>query len=152
MSQTSPTLFPNTGCDALEPAPIVPADVIDGAPVARGRQLSSSADGRLTTHHWECTAGTFICRFGYDEIVHIIEGEVRIEDPAGRRQLLRAGDVAHFPRGTSAVWTVPEYVLKFAVLRHPTLAARIAGRLRRALATRTAALAAAPWLELPIPA
>jgi hypothetical protein len=145
-----PILFPDTGRELLEPAPIVSADVISGAPVARSRQLSSSGDGRLTTHLWECTAGTFNWHFGVDEIVQIVEGEVRIDDPAGDVRVLRAGDVAHFPRGTTAVWTVPEYVLKFAVLRHPGLAARVAGRLRRALATR-AALAAAPWLELPIP-
>jgi len=96
--------------------PIDPAHVLEGAPEARAMVLSTSGDG-LTSGLWDCTAGRFRWYFGSDEIVHIIEGEVLVEDQTGGVVTLRPGDVAHFASGTVTTWTVPDYVKKFYVDR-----------------------------------
>jgi uncharacterized cupin superfamily protein len=100
----------------LEPAPI-PADwVLEGAPTARVAELSRSADGTAMTAVWDCTGGAFNWFFGGDETVHILEGEVTVDDGAARRTL-RPGDVAFFPAGTWARWDVDGYVKKLAFCR-----------------------------------
>jgi hypothetical protein len=102
----------------LEPAPIRPEWVLQGAPVARAVELSRSPDGTAMTALWDCTAGAFNWFFAGDETVHIVEGEVVVEDEGGTRTL-RAGDVALFSAGTWAKWTVPVYVRKVAFCRDP---------------------------------
>jgi uncharacterized cupin superfamily protein len=115
----------------LADAPIAPEAVLAGAPVARSREITRSADGRISTHLWDCSAGRFRWYFWTDEIVHILEGEVHVDDEAGRSFVLRAGDVAHFPTGATTVWHVPEYVRKLAFHRAPGLRARVMRKLRR---------------------
>jgi uncharacterized cupin superfamily protein len=102
----------------LEPAPIRPEWVLEGAPLARSAVLSGSADGTAMTAVWDCTAGAFNWFFGGDETVHILEGEVIVDDGSGP-QTLAAGDVAFFPAGTWARWEVPRYVRKLAFCRDP---------------------------------
>src|SRR4051794_3877278 len=98
-------------------APIPAAQVIDGAPVARSCDLHSSREAGVSMNLWDCTAGRFHWHYGSDELVEILEGEVRVSDVDGRQRVLRAGDTAHFPAGTSFVWEVPEYVKKLAIHR-----------------------------------
>jgi uncharacterized cupin superfamily protein len=129
--------------DDLVGEPIPASDVIDGAPVARSVRITESADRLVSTHLLDCTAGRFHWRFGVDEIVHILEGEVQIEDDHGATFSLGAGDVAHFPLGAHTVWHVPVYVRKLAVHRAPSLATRVTRRLRR-LARLTPTVG--PWL------
>jgi len=124
----------DTSRDDLVPQPIEPSWIRSGAPVARAVTLTESPDGRLTAGLWDCTAGTFRWVFGSDEIVHILEGEVRVHD-AGRTLRLLPGSVAYFPAGTENVWEVPTYVKKSFVLRAPRrgLVRRVASAvLRRA--------------------
>lgn len=104
---------------ALGEMPIDPAWIIEGAPVARGTVLLQSQDKLLSAGWWECTAGKFQWVFGWDEFVHIIEGEVTIREEAGATHVLRAGDTAHFPLGLTTYWSVPDYVKKFFTLRTP---------------------------------
>jgi hypothetical protein len=150
----------------LEPAPINPAWVRTGNPVARATQIASSADGTSSTAVWDCTAGSFDWQFGCDETVHILEGEVIVTEPGQPPRTLRVGDVALFPAGMTAHWQVPVYVRKLAFMRAPFprsihAAWRIASRvqvtlgrvLRRvrapfARASVVGALAAEPWLLL----
>ena len=126
-----------TSRDDLEPCPLPPEWVLDGTPVARVLNLGKSADGLFSFGLWDCTAGKFQYVFGSDEVVHILAGEVTVED--GRSTYtLRAGDVGYFPAGLTAHWTVPRYVKKFAVHRTPryTLIGRVrakVGRLWRAV-------------------
>lgn len=101
----------------LEHAPITVEHVIEGAPVARSVQLTASDDGLLSTHIWDCTAGRFHWYFGVDEVVHILDGEVRVTDDRGETIVLRTGDVGHFPLHSHSVWEVPEYVRKLAFHR-----------------------------------
>ena len=102
----------------LEAAPIRAEWVIEGQPQARCRELSRSADGTAITAVWDCTAGAFHWRFDGDETVHILQGEVVVDDGSGPKTL-RAGDVAFFPAGTASRWEVPVYVRKLAFCRDP---------------------------------
>jgi uncharacterized cupin superfamily protein len=100
----------------LQPLPIDPAWIKEGAPVARSVTLSRSPDSLLTAGLWDCTAGTFTWIFRRDEIVHILEGEVRVHQ-GNRTVVLIPGTVTYFPRGLETVWEVPTYVKKAFVLR-----------------------------------
>jgi uncharacterized cupin superfamily protein len=102
----------------LLPMPIEPSWIKEGAPVARSLTIGRSPDSLLSVGLWDCTAGTFTWIFYRDEIVHIIEGEVRVHD-AGTTHVLVPGSVAYFPRGLTTVWEVPAYVKKAFVLRAP---------------------------------
>ncbi|WP_051471273.1 cupin domain-containing protein [Patulibacter minatonensis] len=101
----------------MDPAPIDPATILDGAPVARARTQAGTADGRLSTTVWDCTAGRFTWFFGCDEIVHIVEGSVVVTDEQGRSRTLGVGDVALFEKDTTTTWDVAEYVRKVAIHR-----------------------------------
>jgi uncharacterized protein len=99
--------------------PITPDWIVEGKPDARGTILLQSADKRVSSGFWECTAGQFQWIFGWDEFIHVLEGEVTIREQDGPTHTLRAGDSAHFPLGLKTHWTVPRYVRKFFVLRSP---------------------------------
>ena len=101
----------------LPPMPIDPAWVQEGTPTARGAVLTQSQDKLLSSGFWSCTAGKFQWVFSWDEFVCILEGEVTIREAGGATHTLKAGDVAHFPRGLTTYWHVPQYVRKFFTLR-----------------------------------
>ena len=103
----------------LPPMPINPEWIIEGTPTARGTVLMQSQDKLLSGGFWECTAGKFQWIFGWDEFVHILEGEVTIREEGGATHTLRAGDIAHFPLGLKTYWHVPNYVRKVFTLRTP---------------------------------
>lgn len=106
--------------DAELPAmPIEPAWIVDGTPDARGAVLLQSADKLISSGLWSCTAGSFRWEFGWDEFVHILEGEVTITEDGGDSYTLRPGDSAHFPLGLRTQWHVPEFVKKSFTLRTP---------------------------------
>jgi uncharacterized cupin superfamily protein len=109
------TAFDTSRTD-LNPLPINPAWIKEGTPVARSVTLSKSPDSLLTAGLWDCTAGTFTWIFARDEIVHILEGEVRVYD-GDTTHVLVPGTVAYFPRGLETVWEVRTYVKKAFVLR-----------------------------------
>jgi uncharacterized protein len=119
----------------LQPLPIDPSWIKKGAPVARSLTLSRSPDALLTAGLWDCTGGTFTWIFRRDEIVHILEGEVRVHD-GGTMHVLIPGRVAYFPRGLETIWEVPTYVKKAFVLRAPPPSplSRVATALRARLA------------------
>jgi uncharacterized cupin superfamily protein len=102
-------------------APIVPAWIIEGNPVARNGLVSSTLDGNSSTWMWDCTAGKFNWYYDIDEMVYFIEGSVIIRDTGGTHEPLhlKAGDTVFFPAGSSAEWTVPQYIRKYAILRSP---------------------------------
>lgn len=90
--------------------------ILEGNPAARSIPLARAADGNLSCGLWDCQAGKFKFIFATDEIIHILEGEVTIEEE-GAVHHLRAGDVAFFPEGLVSYWTVPKYVKKYAIFR-----------------------------------
>ena len=103
----------------LNAAPINPDWVLEGKPVARNAALSRSEDGFATTVIWDCTAGVFNWFYDIDETVYVLEGSVTIEDGDGKVRALNGGDAAYFPAGSSAKWTVENYVRKVAFCRRP---------------------------------
>lgn len=108
----------------LRSEPINPKWVTAGSPMARAAVLTESADGRMRSGIWECTAGRFEWHFEFDETIQILEGEVHVE-ANGRTIVLTAGSQAYFPYGLSTRWHVPKYVKKAFTHRVP-------GRLMRA--------------------
>ncbi|WSH65388.1 cupin domain-containing protein [Rhizobium ruizarguesonis] len=103
----------------LKPTPINPDWIVSGNPQARTAEHSRGHDEASLTAIWDCTAGEFRWRFGWDETVMILEGEVHITAEDGTERTLRAGDVAFFAGGTWASWRVDNYVRKVAFLRKP---------------------------------
>ena len=103
----------------LVPAPIPRTWILEGNPVARKKQLAGSSDHLATTLMWDCTAGRFNWFYDDDEVIHVLEGSVLIEDAAGARRRLQAGDTFLFPAGSRYHWTVPSYVRKIAFLHQP---------------------------------
>lgn len=111
------TAFESSRGDLVD-QPIEPSWIREGKPVARAITLTESPDGLLTTGLWDCTAGTFTWIFGTDEIVHILEGEVRVRDGIRTHHLV-PGSVCYFPQGLETIWEVEKYVKKTFVLRAP---------------------------------
>lgn len=103
----------------LPDMPIEPAWVLEGTPAARGKVLLQSADKLVSSGLWTCTAGRFRWTFTWDEFIHVLEGEVTIQEEGGKKHTLKAGDFAHFPRGLKTEWHVPNQVRKFFTLRTP---------------------------------
>jgi uncharacterized protein len=111
------TAFETSRTDLVS-QPIEPSWIKEGVPVARAVTLSESPDTLLTAGLWDCTAGTFTWIFASDEIVHILEGEVRVRDGNTSHRLV-PGSVAYFPAGLETIWEVPKYVKKSFILRAP---------------------------------
>lgn len=132
----------------LAPAPIPRAWILEGNPVARKKRLAGSSDRLATTLMWDCTAGRFNWFYDEDEVIHVLEGSVLIEDPAGARQRLQAGDTFLFPAGSRYLWTVSNYIRKIAFL-YPPLSPEmriIRGALKRLTAPfRRKSAGAAAW-------
>jgi hypothetical protein len=103
----------------LVPAPIPRAWVLEGNPVARDKRLTGGSDSLPRTLMWDCTAGRFNWHYEDDEVAHVLEGSVVIEDAAGVRQLLRTGDTFLFPAGSQYQWTVQNYIRKIAFAYSP---------------------------------
>jgi uncharacterized protein len=103
----------------LDPWPI-PADQIKaGEPVAKGMVIARSDDRKTFTGVWECTPGSFEWSYTWDETISVVAGRVTITDKAGASQVFQAGDVAHFPIGLEATWTVQETIRKVYALISP---------------------------------
>ncbi|MGH8299008.1 MAG: cupin domain-containing protein [Steroidobacteraceae bacterium] len=110
---------PRHDAHGLAPAPIPPASILEGDPVARDKRLAGSTDQLASTYMWDCTAGSFNWFYDADEVIHVLEGAAIVEDSAGVRQRLEAGDTFLFPAGSRYRWTVPSYVRKIAFLHAP---------------------------------
>jgi uncharacterized cupin superfamily protein len=118
MKTKSLIMFGSSNVD-LNLDPIRPDWIIEGTPVASTHILSTSADGTAFTVIWECSAGRFNWHYTIDETVYVIKGSVTLRDPTGHSQRVVEGDTVFFPAGSSAEWTVDDYIRKVAFLRHP---------------------------------
>jgi len=114
----TPVVFAVPAESDLAPSPICPAWIIEGAPQARAKRLAESADGTSCVVAWSCTAGRFEWRYGVDEMLHIISGEVFVTDENSEVRRLGPGDMAFFPAGSRSVWHVTKEVRKLAICRH----------------------------------
>ncbi|WP_036280457.1 cupin domain-containing protein [Methylocystis sp. ATCC 49242] len=135
MSTTNKIVF-DSGSVEMQPCPINPAWIIEGAPVARNFILSRSDDGGACTLIWDCTEGVFDWYYDIDETVYVLEGSVIVRDDDRNERRLGPGDHAFFPAGSHAVWRAESYVRKVAFCRNPVpkpimLATRIAKKLAK---------------------
>lgn len=103
----------------LVSAPLPRAWIREGNPIARDKRLAGSSDRLPGTIMWDCTAGRFDWYYEHEEVAHVLEGCVLIEDAAGVRQILQAGDTFLFPAGSRYEWTVPHYIRKIAFSYSP---------------------------------
>lgn len=99
-------------------APIPRSWIREGNPVARDKRLTGG-DRLPSTVMWDCTAGRFDWFYEVEEVAHVLEGSVLIEDAAGGRQMLRTGDTFLFAAGSRYEWTVPNYIRKIAFSYSP---------------------------------
>jgi uncharacterized cupin superfamily protein len=119
--ETKPTsaLVQNVFSVSLDPWPIPTDQIKAGQPVARGMVIARSEDRKTFTGVWECTPGTFEWSYAWDETVSIVAGRVTITSKGGGSQVFQTGDVANFPIGLEATWTVHETVRKVYALISP---------------------------------
>ena len=103
----------------LPEMPIQPDWILEGSPRACGTVLLQSDDKLASSGLWSCTAGKFNWIFGWDEFVHVLEGEATITEDGGETYTLRAGDFAHFPIGLKTEWHVSNFVKKVFTIRTP---------------------------------
>jgi uncharacterized cupin superfamily protein len=108
-----------TAAVALGPLPIRAQWILEGAPSAQYKVLSTSTDGTAKTIIWDCTAGRFNWFYDMDETVYVLEGSVVIKDGAGSIRRVAAGETIFFRAGSQAEWTVERYIRKIAFLRAP---------------------------------
>jgi uncharacterized protein len=133
----------------LTPAPITRAWIREGNPVARAKRLTGSIDRLPSTTMWDCTAGRFDRLYEHEEVVHVLEGCVIIEDAAGVRQILQTGDTFLFAAGSRYEWTVPNYIRNIAFSyaprsRRPRLISALLQRLTAPFRRRKPAWAVTP--------
>ncbi|MDQ2646438.1 MAG: cupin domain-containing protein [Myxococcota bacterium] len=100
-------------------APIHPPDILEGSPRAAIFTCATSDDGGTTVGLWRCTAGRFKWTFQCDEVVRILEGEVRVIVD-GQEHHLEKDSLAFFGVGTVSEWWVPNFVQKEFFHRHPS--------------------------------
>jgi uncharacterized protein len=108
-----------TASVALNALPIRPQWVLEGAPVAQYKILSTSSDGTAKTIVWDCTAGRFNWFYDMDETVYVLEGSVLLKDETGTSRRVGSGETVFFRAGSRAEWTVERYIRKIAFLRTP---------------------------------
>lgn len=101
-----------------------PARIQNGNPQFRGAHYTDAPGKASGSGVWACDGpSTFEWRFGSDEVVYLIEGEVQVSY-LGRQFTIRPGETSLFLQGTSAVWHVPKGLLKSYTLHHPPLLVR----------------------------
>ncbi len=100
-------------------APINPAWITSGTPVARNQVLFHSSDRSAWTMLWDCSAGEFRWRYSVDETIHFLDGAVTITDSDGTHYRFGPGDVVFFPAGAVADWKIDTHVRKLAFCQRP---------------------------------
>jgi uncharacterized cupin superfamily protein len=91
---------------------------VPSSPKTVNLRRGGSIDGSLATGEWTSGPGRHDLKLGFDEWVHILEGEAHVT-VHGQTRTLRAGDVALFRVGLHMVWDVPRHVRKVWVHRSP---------------------------------
>lgn len=96
----------------MTPQTIDPSWILSGSPTFLAGEISRSPDGRSDTGLWSCQGPTtFVWKFGIDETVHLLEGEVKVKY-LGKSFTLTPGDTALFHAKTEAEWTIDRYAKK----------------------------------------
>jgi hypothetical protein len=93
---------------SLESWPLAPELIVEGAPDASGRVLSTSEDGRIVRGIWASTPGSFRWDWSCDETVTVLAGRASVHLADGRTVELAPGDMAFFETGLRSTWTIHE--------------------------------------------
>ena len=113
--------MPVTTATLVEPLPSINLpdyEVLEGTPNAGGRFTAESADKKACAGFWSCDVGRYEFKFGYDEFVYVIRGEVAVTDLATNETcVLGPGDTAHFPQGVTTIWEIRRPLTKYFVAR-----------------------------------
>jgi len=101
----------------LSSSPVPDSWVVEGRPQAKATAIARSQDGGMTVIAWSCTRGRFRWHYQFDEMCHILAGEVFITDESGGTRRLCPGDTVFFPSGSTVDWRVTADIRKIAVCR-----------------------------------
>ena len=84
----------------------------EGTPEGKGMVLIENKDEGTNIGMWKCTPGVYRWDYDYEEYVHLLKGEVTVTEIGGSTYTLKAGDTAHFPKGTKTIWKIKEPIQK----------------------------------------
>ena len=108
------------GEPAAPSAPIDPARVIAGSPLAGANNAFSNTRGNFHCGVWCSGTGKWTVSYTEDEFCVLLEGEAVITDAEGRAQTVRAGDAFVIPAGFIGTWETRGSARKFyAVYEEP---------------------------------
>lgn len=101
----------------LEPWQPEGVTVLDGEPRGRGFTLHEDhTDGVRATGIFACDPCVTTYRLEFNEMLYVLEGEVRIELDNGTVLQLASGDSAFLPKGHQSTWTFTTPFKEFWVL------------------------------------
>ena len=95
----------------LEPAPLDPETILEGAPEVSELVLDTSPDGRVVRGVWQITPGV-IEDVEADEIFVVVSGRATVEVEGGPTLELEPGVVGVLRAGDRAVWRIHETLRK----------------------------------------
>jgi uncharacterized cupin superfamily protein len=85
----------------------------EGAPIASGRMDAGGSGETTRCGIWKCTRGKFECTEMGDELMTILEGNVRVIDTSDNSVVeLGPGDTMFSRDGKRVIWDVIEDVIK----------------------------------------
>lgn len=86
--------------------------LVDTPYISNSWRCFQSADGRALSGIWEAGPHLERCVCDFDEMCHILEGEVRLTDAAGLAKTFGSGDSFVVASGFSGTWENLTYVRK----------------------------------------
>ena len=100
--------------------PPAAAMLLTPVPTQNTHDYFSDATGQLNIGIWDTTGYTRkLIPFPRHELMHLLEGEVTMDDGAGTVQRFKAGDTFFVPMGTPNSWTCKGYLRKIFVIFQP---------------------------------
>jgi uncharacterized cupin superfamily protein len=106
------TLTPST--------PPAAAMLLSPVPTQHTHDVFSDATGQLNIGVWDTTGyHRKLIDFPRHELMHLLEGEVTMDDGAGTVQRFKAGDTFFVPMGTPNSWKSEGYLRKIFVIFQP---------------------------------
>jgi len=95
----------------LEPAPLDPETILEGAPEVSELVLDTSPDGSVVRGVWQITPGV-VRDVEADEVFVVISGRATVEVDGGPTLELEPGVVGVLRAGDRAVWRIHETLRK----------------------------------------
>jgi uncharacterized cupin superfamily protein len=106
---------PETGLTLWDEIPV--EFIQSGDPIQHGHEYFSTAEGRITSGVWDCTAHQLKPGpYEADEFMIVLEGSILIVDNAGNTETFVAGESFIIPKGLNCSWKQTEYTRKFYVI------------------------------------